>query len=218
MRSTLWLIFFLIRHTRPTLGLRGLISPRSWNWKDLLKWLVMEKIVGRSYSFIKTVLKMRVIDVPGLVKIEDTSMDTITTPDKFHFVDKDLNKETIYKNFKTPKIARYKIVSFHSEGIPVIEMLIIAFFKRWKPANLDEALSVSSSCDLKALGLGESHNLLAFGTIIKRSSAIFSICCPMVVARLVEKEITGNEKRISLYLHDIFNNCPTGQHILFRAS
>lgn len=220
MRGTIWLLLFLAK--RSDLFVRGKIRrfllSGGWGWKDLIKWLVMEKILGRGYSFVKTFLRMRVIDVPNEVVISNFSVEPTASSDKFYFVDRDIKKETIFKNFSTPKTAKYKIVSFYSEGVPFIEVLIIALLRRWKLANLDEALSVANSCDLRAIGLGDSHSLIALGTIIRRSSAIFSFCCPIIAVRLVEKEITQNEKRVSLYLHDILNNCPTGQHILFRVS
>ena len=194
------------------------------NWKDILKRILATKIVerflARFYAFFRAMLKMRILDLPGVLELKRRGNIFPLESKNFHYMDKDLASPTIWRDVPSPASAKYKIVSFYrgTEGMPIIEMLIIAFFRRWRLASLAEVLSVIESENICSAGLGDNYNLLAYGTIVRRSSSPFDLCCPLVAVRLVEKEISNSEKRTLLYLQDVFANCPSGYHIVFRVS
>ena len=216
MKEILWLILTLVRSSKFSVGnISRLKDKDKWNWRDFLKWFILEQVLWRAVSHAKIILKMRVITVPSEVFIQEIPLTRFSESLGFDFVDKDFSKETILKNFRTPKVGKYKLVSFHG-GVGIFEVLVIALIYRWKLANLDELFSLDGRYDLKALGLGENYNIIAPGTIVKRVSALFSICSPVISFSMVEKD--GKKgKRLSLNLHDLLDPCPGGNHFLFRT-
>ncbi len=189
-----------------------------WLIRVLIKYgklLVLEKVAERSLSIFQTVLKMKIIDIPDLVRVMDLPLDVPFKSLDFHFIDRDFSQETICKNLKAPQFGRYKLVSFPG-GIRMTEMLLIALTRGFRLANVSEVLSVQQFANLDKLGLGENYSLVALGTVIKRSSALFAVCCPVLTFYTTEREGRQVREKV-LNLHDLFESCPPSYHILFRV-
>lgn len=183
---------------------------------------VAEEIAARAYSFGRMWLQARVINIPGEIMVTENLMDFVQDLPDFSFFDRDFNRANVARNSKTPKAGIYKLVYFcpdiFPEGIGVIEFCA---FMRWHgfcQTNLDELLSVENSCDLRALGLGDSYKLVSLATVIKRSSARFSFCYPIVEVTVLESEEDGVwAKDRSLLLRDAFIPRPADHYFLVRV-
>ena len=190
----------------------------SMGWlKFILKWGLFEYILKCGYSFVKKNLTMRKLEVPGVIMgIKELKAGNLIASPDFHHVDVDIDRGISY-NLKTPSSGRYIIVLFDcSDMVSTFEILLTAVPRLWKLANLSEAIEVGQSFNPKELGLGDNFSLVAPGTVIRRKSATFAICCPVVGFQTIEKE-GKRERRTSIYLHSLFSHYSGGHYILFRV-
>ncbi len=223
MRSTLWLIFLIFRQMgrELTLESKRILASGRFGWRDLLKWLVFEKMLVRAYALAKTIIRMRVVNVEK-VEVNGLSADMAIMPEKRrpYFVEGDFNQQNIFKEFKpTAKRADYRIVSFYNgpAGVSMLDVMLIALVRGWRPASVDEIFSLVESKDMKKYGFRDNYSLAAPATIIRRSSAMLSFCIPVISVHLIEKEFS-KDNRTTVNLFDLLDNYPSGAHLLFRAS
>ncbi len=187
--------------------------------KKFVAEVAIEEIIRYGIGLGQVYLKMRSVDT-GEIAVTDIPIESYANSSDFHFVDRDFTNGLMSENSKSPEKGKYKIVSFYSGGgVGMRAISMIAMIKRWKKTNISEVLSVGKNCNPKELGLGDNFRMIAMGVVIKRTSVpcpALSSSSPVVSFDLRERD--GKQIReTSIYLHDLDNSYPCGQHILFRV-
>lgn len=187
---------------------------KSRDWLIPVKGAILRKLAQYAASLAKILFRLKVINVPTEIKISKAAREQSYDPAGFVEHEKEFCKENLWKDFGAPEAASYKLVACPG-FVGLLEVLLIALTRRWGIANYDELRAVESQCSLQDIGLGESFNVIALGTVVKRKTVSCSYCVPRVTyyANQMTKE---REKKLSL--HDLlFDMVSPGTYILFRV-
>lgn len=197
---------------------------RIWDFlKATITYATIEKIIRYAIYLFNTAIKMKCIDIDGEIEITDLSIKSIVEDSHFCSVDKDISTGKMFQYFETPKVGRYKLISFHngSGGISLIDIRLITRLMSWKFATLSEVVSVGEFCSFRDLGIDQGSTIVGLGTIIEKESAIsswFSLQYSPVVSFSV-KEVDGKPiKEKTVRLHNLSDNYPSDKYILIRVN
>ncbi|MDO8493363.1 MAG: hypothetical protein Q7S19_02350 [bacterium] len=198
-------------------------------WKHILNFLktlaaqmTIEKALRYGIYLYNTARRMKCVDIVEPVQIADIPIESLAESPDFRFVDKDMVKGKVSEKNKPPHCGRYKLVSFHngSGGVSIYTIRVISRIFSWKLASFSEAVAVGQVCCFKDLGLEYGGTIAAFGTVIKKASALsswLSLYYSPIVRFSIKEQDGKLVKEKTVHLHDLSDNYYSDHYLLMRV-